>query len=1192
MESEGLLGVISVAGTKDADNGEGTGDGDTPMCTVPSDTITKTEAGTHFLYDINWEPGKVQPGLIGAQHCFAFKTGDTWVPYSPPNLATWRYIMAAIIFDRLTRLNDGVALLDLIKSTHVLWEALAERGGLRLNDFFYDHEECSQQWVISDSNWVGEGVCKENDARRDAQWVWVPSSIPCEYGEIRMLVRDLMGNCWGTVYVNGDFLSRCLEYEMAESVDAATGRRLIPLENPVFSPIVEGKVFSGEDNICLRHIRGREVTYDGLFVSIWDPERTTTERLPDIDISATVFPQTELSTHSSAEMYGADLSMEFRDPLGVPFLVTYSDGLLRHIEYMAGEDMKGNNENAGIGELESEETRQPAGEVNGPPHDGPGGCDVDGPVADSGAGRVVVGMSVPVTGTVCTDGSRRTGQGTKQKATSPRNFAPAAKHASHDVIVYDDERWGEVTVHPFLLNYIQDYPERCAIATVRYSVCATCTVSKSHFDFIADFNNCRRSQSRERALLTEFHTTDNDDVRRLGKTQLSNLNMHTHVKENGLWGFYRGPEDDDPMFDYHLALQPDRMHTIEHGIFLHMLDAFKAAAFDKLSHVPQSHVLKELDARLQTLSERSSTTYPQLVLPVATGCYYFSREGRFEAKQNRSIMTVCVFIVSNIVPDSVGKRITSCFKKLMELYISMFRCTKHSSHSLDACDNLMTDFITTLKQVLGRYETSNRKVSKLHDLLHLRACIEHSGLPDSFAADVWEHHHQKFCKQPFLSPNKRKASFQMVNHVRRTVAFDDDIDRARKHRKRTTENWSSVMECSARGMNTLATRDTAKMQLRYFPRKNAGTNGNEGATGTVKAILDALPCKELFLEALHTYMSKNGCNPPPEDMLIRTRTHLAIAATGDGTTKGALVQTARASPNFHGKAVHSDVFVRAQTGSRREDIRLGEADVMCLAVGNWLNDNVMDMYLQSVYEEQCQGKDTAEVHVCTTFWNPQLLANQQGDTAKRGWELRVKSRTTKVHRQCKDLEVAPVVLIPINHKHHWMLLILLNVREFWTDGIIVDSCHGYASPDWKALRTLLWHEYLNDNRRGPDVTRQLVGKSWNTCRDVFGRGLIHARCSQQSNREDCGVYVCCMAEELITKLAHPPTRNGISNDDVLEIVAKMHIDERIVRDFPVRALDRIAECAAAAKGHKSVGAHRTLARAIRAKIKKDGGELP
>ncbi|GBG63149.1 hypothetical protein CBR_g36918 [Chara braunii] len=210
-----------------------------------------------------------------------------------------------------------------------------------------------------------------------------------------------------------------------------------------------------------------------------------------------------------------------------------------------------------------------------------------------------------------------------------------------------------------------------------------------------------------------------------------------------------------------------------------------------------------------------------------------------------------------------------------------------------------------------------RVFSKPHPLIRVvdKVATPYGRLPDSFAADVWEHHHQKFCKQPFMSSNKRKAAFQMVNHVRLAVTFDDDIERARKQRKRTIENRSSVMECSASGMNTLAARDTAKLHLRFFPRGNAGLNGNEGATGTANVILDALPCKEFFREALHTYMSKNGCNPPHADKLIRTRTHLAIAATVDETTRGALVQTARASPNFRGKAVHSDVAVRSQTGS-------------------------------------------------------------------------------------------------------------------------------------------------------------------------------------------------------------------------------------------------------------------------------------
>ncbi|GBG76626.1 hypothetical protein CBR_g22842 [Chara braunii] len=414
MESEEMLAFICVAANEDADNGEGTGNEDTSMCTVISDCITKTERGTQFLYDINWEPDKVQPGLNGGKHCLAFKSGETWVPYPPPKLATWSYIMAAIIFDRLTRLNDGVALPHLIKCTHVLWEALIENGGLRLNDLFYDREDCSQQWVVSDSTRVWDGVCNDNDARRDAWWGWVPSTIPCEYGEIKMLVRDLNGNCWSTVYIDGEFSSHYLEYEMAESFDVAAGEPLIPLQNPVFSPIVEGKVFLGEDNICLRQGGGVGADPCSDFpdncLSVIRRRHGRSTLLGWVPV---VCPMRYAS--------GADLSMEFREPLGVPFFVTYSDGLLRHIEYMVAEDMKGNDYNAGSKEPQFEETGQPACEANQPPEDAPGGCDVDGPTAHSGAGRAVVEKSAPVTGTVCTDGSRRTGQGTKQKATTKRD---------------------------------------------------------------------------------------------------------------------------------------------------------------------------------------------------------------------------------------------------------------------------------------------------------------------------------------------------------------------------------------------------------------------------------------------------------------------------------------------------------------------------------------------------------------------------------------------------------------------------------------------------------------------------------------------------------------------------------------------------------------------------------------------------
>ncbi|GBG79732.1 hypothetical protein CBR_g29996 [Chara braunii] len=111
-----------------------------------------------------------------------------------------------------------------------------------------------------------------------------------------------------------------------------------------------------------------------------------------------------------------------------------------------------------------------------------------------------------------------------------------------------------------------------------------------------------RSETLKTQLAAVVFTADEDDVHRAAEGRMAELDMHRHVEQNDLWGFYRGPSADDPQLDYHLALQPDRMHTIEHGIFLHMIDAFRVAAFEKLPNTPQTEILKELDARLQCAS--------------------------------------------------------------------------------------------------------------------------------------------------------------------------------------------------------------------------------------------------------------------------------------------------------------------------------------------------------------------------------------------------------------------------------------------------------------------------------------------------------------------------------------------------------------------------------------------------------------
>ncbi|GBG84897.1 hypothetical protein CBR_g39358 [Chara braunii] len=417
----------------------------------------------------------------------------------------------------------------------------------------------------------------------------------------------------------------------------------------------------------------------------------------------------------------------------------------------------------------------------------------------------------------------------------------SAKEASHNGMIVTTERFGEITVHPFVMNYIQDYRERCALATVKFGVCRTSTVSKDDFDAIADFANCRRSQTLDTQLAANCFNNGDNDIRRAAETRMSELNKHKHVQENGLWGFYRGPHGDDPQLDYHLALQPDRMHTFEHGIFLHMIDAFKAAAYKKLPDIAQSEILHEMDARLQS---------------------------------------------------------------------------------------------------------SVRDIDGVH-------------LPEV-----------------------------------------------------------------------------------------------EGISNAALRILNELSCREDFRVALTTFMSENGCQPPSDDQVIHARTHLTIACTYDETHRDAGVQTARASPQFHGRAVHSDVAVRggnrsrgmaAEAGkrpervdeehlfpftwkSRRHAIAITKRDVLRLGAKQWLNDDVIDMYLQSVYEEHFLAQDNTTLHVCTTFSHPAVIVNQKVYVAK--WQERIKSRPAKLCRISNQLRKAAVVRIPVNHKTHWKLLLLLNVSQF------------------------------------------------------------------------------------------------------------------------------------------------------------------
>ncbi|GBG67136.1 hypothetical protein CBR_g81560 [Chara braunii] len=804
--------------------------------------------------------------------------------------------------------------------------------------------------------------------------------------------------------------------------------------------------------------------------------------------------------------YGADLSIEFRDPLGVPFFVTYSDGLLRHIEYMAAKDMKGNDYNAGIREPQFEETGQPACEANRPPGDAPVGCDLDGPTAHSGAGRVVVEKSALVTGTVCTDGSRRTGQGTKRKATTkPDNGGTMTvagrggrgkgrgggaamvggrgrgRGRGQGGAAMDGETGGKIDGR-------QGPPRR----NRRLGKAASGGEDKN---LIHEALHEVTEEAIAAAEVVDVECVKDHTLDLVSRTPVSPWNICEAVEELTA-----------------ASTDVDRRRKGKEG--WQMLVAEQDTA---RTHTTDTTV-QDRGATVSLVDARTVLKNPAANAATVHGGF---REWRLAPRHPSRDFNEGVEQASQQGDDVV----VPCDEKG------------------DAQTGPQQENPTSWESGVSGSDISSDEVGKEYDPYW---DVKRGGGQGSKG---WCHAILRLARvfskpHPLIrvvdkvaTPDGRRMSHIMRNSTKRSALAADMTTRrgkrSRTTRMRTTEEKKNVGDDSVAEVTidcnqekTISTKqdnsERSKVETQKVDKGASHTEKRPQATtreGEEATERTAAKCRIMTMEAmLERWEHLSQKDPWYKRMyLAATRGTIRSADLGPAESCGKTTQTKKgenASTSSDGFEVvdETNIYPLMWKG-KREEIRLAETDVMCLAVGKWLNDNVMDMYLFSIYEEQLQGKDTATVHVCTTFWHPVVLANQKVDTVKRGWELRVKSRTTKIHRLCKDLEAAPVVLIPINHKHHWMLLIMLNVREFWTDdtcldAIIVDSCDGYATPDWRALWTLMWHEYLNDKRRGPDVARQLVNKSWNTCRDVFGRGLIHARSSQQSKQR--GLWCVCM----------------------------------------------------------------------------------
>lgn len=112
--------------------------------------------------------------------------------------------------------------------------------------------------------------------------------------------------------------------------------------------------------------------------------------------------------------------------------------------------------------------------------------------------------------------------------------------------------------------------------------------------------------------------------------------------------------------------------------------------------------------------------------------------------------------------------------------------------------------------------------------------------------------------------------------------------------------------------------------------------------------------------------------------------------------------------------------------SGKGGISINTEDYICLATDQYLNDVIIDFYLQYVLKEILTPEQRQKTHVFSSFFYNRLTQSTKGSshgdqklTAAQKRHERVKTWTKNVNLFEKDF-----IIIPINEQSHWFLAII------------------------------------------------------------------------------------------------------------------------------------------------------------------------
>lgn len=162
-------------------------------------------------------------------------------------------------------------------------------------------------------------------------------------------------------------------------------------------------------------------------------------------------------------------------------------------------------------------------------------------------------------------------------------------------------------------------------------------------------------------------------------------------------------------------------------------------------------------------------------------------------------------------------------------------------------------------------------------------------------------------------------------------------------------------------------------------------------------------------------------------------------------------------------------------------LRITRKDLYTLADLNWLNDEVINFYMNLLIARGTSSDKYPKVHAMNTFFYPKLLSG--GHSSLKRW-------TRKVDIFAQDLMVVPVHL-----DIHWCMSII----DFRDKSIIYYDSMGSSNPKClAALKQYLQDESLDKKKRSYDMSDWKLQSA--------------KKIPQQMNGSDCGVFSCMFAE--------------------------------------------------------------------------------